>query len=261
MADIAKNTDYHLKCTDMHNPIPPTQRPRGYGGVAILWHKDFSPFITRLPDGNERIVAIQIQTEAGEPDICLICAYFPCRGSQKSANIYRDMVTQIEEIVTTYAPMGGIVLAADFNANILDPMDTWDKNARADLQRLDLLPHKDHPRKVTFTQHSGNGSSQIDFITSTIAGLATNICIHEKHPLNTSSHTAVSVSLTATMRKITNNSGDDLTHTPHNQFRWEKADEYAYKAEILSLLKQVPNHPDVNQGSTLAQKDTGPQVQ
>jgi hypothetical protein len=36
---IHPNLNAAGKATDDQNPIPPIQKPRGYGGVAILWNK------------------------------------------------------------------------------------------------------------------------------------------------------------------------------------------------------------------------------
>lgn len=36
------------KAVDSNDPIPPTQMPRGYGGMAIMWKKYLDPSITPL---------------------------------------------------------------------------------------------------------------------------------------------------------------------------------------------------------------------
>jgi hypothetical protein len=38
-----------------NNNIQPTQLPRGYGGVVILWKRQDNNIIKQIPDGNERI--------------------------------------------------------------------------------------------------------------------------------------------------------------------------------------------------------------
>ena len=79
---MVNNMDFHIKSVDMSDPISPVQCPRGYGGVSILWDMKLSPAVTRLPDGNERIIGIKLQTYTpSEPDLCIFCVYFPCRGN------------------------------------------------------------------------------------------------------------------------------------------------------------------------------------
>jgi hypothetical protein len=46
------------------------QVPRGRGGVAILWPSGRDKYIKKLTDGNERIIAVEIQTK--NKPICLI---------------------------------------------------------------------------------------------------------------------------------------------------------------------------------------------
>jgi hypothetical protein len=45
------------------------QMPRGYGGVAILWHKELDSYITPLKVGHERIQCIKL---SGKQNIILI---------------------------------------------------------------------------------------------------------------------------------------------------------------------------------------------
>jgi hypothetical protein len=39
------------------------ERIRGYGGVAILWHPNLTPYIRPLPDGTNHIIAIELEAE------------------------------------------------------------------------------------------------------------------------------------------------------------------------------------------------------
>jgi hypothetical protein len=47
------NADFDCvgKSVDMDNPIPPIQKPRGFGGTCIFWRKDISTAVQTLPDG------------------------------------------------------------------------------------------------------------------------------------------------------------------------------------------------------------------
>ena len=67
---IYDNCDYLVKCVDDADPILPVQPPRGYAGIGILWHKDLNHLITAIPDGSDRIAAVEIATP--EDKLCLI---------------------------------------------------------------------------------------------------------------------------------------------------------------------------------------------
>jgi hypothetical protein len=43
------------------DPISPISRPRGYGGIAVVYKKTLSPSITQLPDGDHRIPTIIVR--------------------------------------------------------------------------------------------------------------------------------------------------------------------------------------------------------
>ena len=64
---------------DDFDPISPISRPRGYGGIAVIYKKILSPSITHLPDGDQIIQAIEIITN--EISICLVNIYLPARGT------------------------------------------------------------------------------------------------------------------------------------------------------------------------------------
>jgi hypothetical protein len=53
----------HIRCSDCNEPISNFPVPRGRGGVAILWPSQRDKYIKKLTDGNERIIAAEIQTK------------------------------------------------------------------------------------------------------------------------------------------------------------------------------------------------------
>ncbi|MEW8548713.1 MAG: endonuclease/exonuclease/phosphatase family protein, partial [Candidatus Thiodiazotropha sp.] len=63
--------DCFLKCSDDMDPLSPLQRPRGKGGVGILWRQALSSNIKVLPDGSDRVCAVICESlECGR--ICII---------------------------------------------------------------------------------------------------------------------------------------------------------------------------------------------
>ena len=53
--EVHKDLSGTGKALDDNNPIVPIQKPRGYGGVGVLWNKSLDNVITTLPDGGNRI--------------------------------------------------------------------------------------------------------------------------------------------------------------------------------------------------------------
>jgi hypothetical protein len=62
--------NYAAQSAYEYDPIPPTCRPQGKGGVATIWHMELDPYIREIPDGNERILQILFVT--GSSAQCLI---------------------------------------------------------------------------------------------------------------------------------------------------------------------------------------------
>jgi hypothetical protein len=61
---ITSNLKFKIKSEDDKNPIPSTQKPRGYGGTAIAWKKEINHLIDdNIEEGNERIVCIRIKVK------------------------------------------------------------------------------------------------------------------------------------------------------------------------------------------------------
>ncbi|CAG2224167.1 unnamed protein product [Mytilus edulis] len=78
IGELFNKTSWTCKSVDENNPIPPTQKPRGYGGVVILWKQHLDHLVEKINDGSERIICIKINVKP--KPILLICAYMPCRG-------------------------------------------------------------------------------------------------------------------------------------------------------------------------------------
>ena len=69
------------KAVDSGDPILPVQRPRGYGGVVVLWRKEIAHLVQDLPDGGNRIKYIEIK---GNMPILAVSVYMPCRGLKEN---------------------------------------------------------------------------------------------------------------------------------------------------------------------------------
>ena len=89
--------------------------------------------------------------------------------------------------------------------------------------------------KPSFFHHSGMSSSQIDYIIYCAEnGFIFDYKIHERCPINTSSHVSVSIKI-----RIKANSGSQITKVNFNtsyKHEWDKLDSEAFNALITNEL-------------------------
>ena len=71
-----KSFDGFGKVVDDDNPLPPIQKPRGYGGVATLFRKDMNLKVRKCRDDGCRIVVTEV---VSDPLLCIVNVYMPSR--------------------------------------------------------------------------------------------------------------------------------------------------------------------------------------
>ena len=233
LGDCRRNKLSHdgvISSVDADDPISPVQKPRGHGGVAILWHEKLSACIVKLPESTPRIVAIAF-SPPNHREICMICAYLPCRGSAGGESEFEEVLDQFAEICSKYAATHDLIIAADFNSNILQPSAKNNK-VKASLGLFDLSTFN-CPTSNTFTHYNGMGSSQIDFIIGT-PSLDMDIDILECDPINTSTNTSVQayLALRASSQPVSNDEQTPLRPRP----QWANGDPLAYREAVTSTL-------------------------
>lgn len=160
--DLSTDFTSFARAVDDSNPISPYQKPRGYGGVALMWRKSIDNRITKLPDGNEKIICIEIIYSTAK--LCLVCAYLPCRGrSTESETQFCDALDAIREIYIKYNETHTIILMGDLNASITRQIpSSRDRTFLVfcrDLSISTLVPKID-----TFFHVNGKDSLQSDYI-------------------------------------------------------------------------------------------------
>ncbi|CAG2248365.1 unnamed protein product [Mytilus edulis] len=146
---------------DDDEPMSPIGRPRGHGGIAILYRKSMSSMFSQLPDGNNRVQAIEIST-TGNPT-CLINVYLPSRGTDSGHDAYRAALDTLKEIILKYQETHSIIIAGDFNASFIRHYkDSQDELFKQFCKENGIeLPAK-YPTDHTYFQ--GTSRSQIDYI-------------------------------------------------------------------------------------------------
>ena len=104
---IINKTDYEVSCHDCDHPISNCKVPRGKGGIAIMWPQLMDRYIKRLEDGNNRIMAIEIQSTSKA--ICLVDTYLLTKMSN-SVSEYRECLDIIQTIIEKYESTDEMVL-------------------------------------------------------------------------------------------------------------------------------------------------------
>ena len=72
----------------MYDKLSNFQAPRGKGGVAIAWPREWSHLVKRLEDGNERIAVIELQCQ--KEKFCIINVYMPTLNLPQSKSTYLE---------------------------------------------------------------------------------------------------------------------------------------------------------------------------
>ena len=116
IGNMGNNINFEAKAVDKFNNIQPSQTPRGYGGVAVIWKKDIDHLVKPIPDGNERIQCIELIDKFQKP-LLIISVYLPTKGCHDLEE-FQDCVDQLYEISQKYGRSHDILIGGDFNEDI-----------------------------------------------------------------------------------------------------------------------------------------------
>lgn len=206
---------------------------RGYGGVATFWRKDIDNAVKYMPDGNERIIVLTVNTK--EHPICLINVYMPS-GNENCDEKYKDMLAQLEEIIEKYQEKYQIMLCGDLNASLHRDNRSRDMILKQFLTNNELEMVHNYPIKPTFYNHNKISKSQIDYFLHKKAekNIRYTVSISDMEPLNVSDHTIVIAKVVGTLnrkqRQITK-----IVKRPD----WRKCDKQIYQEAITTKLKEI----------------------
>ena len=65
--ELGTNLNFEGKAVDKYNHIHPTQVPRKYGGVAVIWKKETDHLVKATDDGGERIQCVEFLDNMSKP--------------------------------------------------------------------------------------------------------------------------------------------------------------------------------------------------
>ncbi len=237
LGDLFPNTDMLIKCTDDDDPLPPSFKPRGTAGVAILWPKQLSPHIKALDDGSNRLAAIQFTTERGTAT--LINTYMPAEGSRDVTANFEGLLAEVKTVAEKYSPESTIIWTGDINASI-QPRERPTNNDKllskfCKTEQLRLAVTM--PSTPTYHHFKGGTTSQLDLYLELEAQqtLIHSIKVEERHACNCSSHDPVIAELNSKMILKKPAQVKEKT-TP--RVNWERVDKEQYR-DITSQHLQV----------------------
>ncbi|CAG2247943.1 unnamed protein product [Mytilus edulis] len=108
---------YKFQQPDSVDDISSINLPICKGGVSISWPTNISHLVEKLNDGNERLVAIEMNTET---KLCIICTYFSSHNpSVHSIDEYSNCLDILFNIIFKFSDTHKIVIAGDFNVTLL----------------------------------------------------------------------------------------------------------------------------------------------
>jgi exonuclease III len=225
-----------VKCVDDEDPISPLQRPRGKGGVAIIWKKDIDHLVTALEDGGDRIQCIIIN--ANGTKLCIACTYMPCRGKHYDTD-YSAVLDEVFEIKKKHQDCH-FVWAGDMNASYIRS-----KNYVQDSMLMNFCEEVGVERPTgmkptsTFQHHNKKDQSQIDYILipRCLQGAVSSVHIHED-PLNTSPHSPVTINLSLMLTPMTPNPQTPIRNMVEKP-NWKKLNKRKYLDELACRLEAL----------------------
>ena len=211
------------KSVDDDDPLPPYKLPRGYGGVATLWHKDVAEYCAPQADGSHRINVLRI----GKATV--INAYLPCRGSH-SIQEFQEEIDQLHEILCKYKNTHTI-LAGDLN---VDQHATGTRgNYFRELIGNHTLTEVCDIVGPTFIHHNGVSTSKIDYILVDDKW-DTRDCSYQV--IDAVSNTSTHLALELVIQYPIKISLECMESLPPPKLRWHKADLQKYRDTLGSLL-------------------------
>ena len=127
-----------------------------------MWKKSLDSMIRELPDGNERILCIEM--DANPIKLCIICVYLPCRGRGVDCeDLYHEALDCIREIYAKYQDSHTMILCGDLNASITKSCpSSRDKQLLGFCDEFSIS--REIPKQDSFFHVNGKDTAQSDYI-------------------------------------------------------------------------------------------------
>ncbi|VDI17864.1 Hypothetical predicted protein, partial [Mytilus galloprovincialis] len=119
----------------------------------FFWKKDLEKSINIMPDGNNRIQVITINSSPLKT--CLVNVYMP--SLQVAGDLdYKDTLDQISEIIEKYKDSYQTIICGDMNASLHRDNRRRDQNFKEFMSNNNLSLANRYPKAPTFFHHNGN---------------------------------------------------------------------------------------------------------
>ena len=161
-------------------------------GVAIMWPKQWTQYIKRLDDGNERVIGIELK---GSPNnVCMINVYMPTNETNLQSNLKKTKkhLYIVHDMIARYSQLGTVIVCGDMNGTLIEERNNGHDNSLKFFVKEHILSWRKNKmgNKSTFISHTGRGRPHIDYTLCDSTLMSTKI--EDKHYLNQSAHTVVS---------------------------------------------------------------------
>lgn len=234
--NIVPNYIAFVRCDDINDNLTAYQAPRGKAGVALLWPKERSKHIRKLEEGNERIIAIEVNTS--DSPLCIINTYMPTFGSS-SSEYYAEHLDILHNIIDNYLATHKIIVCGDFNGSLVGTRtNSQDKLLKQFVQEHDLKVGPMVKEKCTFYGYGGS-SSQIDYILSPDEYLVYQTEVMDRSAIDLSTH--VQIKTTIVICTENDNNTGRTQPTSIRKYHWDRADQDSYKTSILERVTPAIN--------------------
>ncbi len=227
--------DAYHRSSDHFDNISPYQRPRGQGGVAVLFKHHLKPFVQECDEGTERILPIEIAFNSFK--LCLVSVYLPTQGDAAARSLLLEALDVIHNIMSKYRETHTILIAGDFNASLVrnKPQDII---LRDFMNTHGLTNIGNFGTKPTFISHTGLASSQIDYFLTTQPEVFLPASIIEDNGLNTSSH--VPIQCETRIEYAVAHPKPVKSTNAIKRLLWKDGDLHAYNSMVAHLLADIP---------------------
>lgn len=235
LEQILPDKDLYIRCCDTYDNITGDRLPRGKGGVAIAWPKEWSSKVNKLDCGNERVIAIELNAAC---KLLIICVYMPTNyATSDSYSDYRECLDILHDILFKYSATHQVIMAGDFNGTLLQPR-AYNKHDVVLSQFVTEhgLVNTLRSDEPTFVHHSGASSSQIDYVISSDASLVSDSVINEGAGLNLSSHHALSAKINTFIDTTQVSNSPNKRGKPVWKYQWNLINQTRFESELAHEL-------------------------
>ena len=215
---------------------------RGKGGLALIWKKNLTKFITKIPSDNFRLQAVKFSIPDSE--FLLVNAYFPCdpRSDNFDDTELLNLLASLEQLISQ-ANCQNVLFAADLNCHFDRGTHFTNlvSNCLSDLNLSILWQQPDYSVDYTFCniQNDVATFSTLDHFSISprlLTAVGDAGVIHSGE--NMSNHSAIFIKIEIGTLGL---ELDNAVYVPRSS--WSNATEdakYAYKESLASRLNNLP---------------------